>query len=81
MPLRDQLSRFIAERLIHDRNAKVDPNDSLLARGLIDSVGLLDLITFLETEAGVRVPDDDMVPQNFETIVAMEQLVERLKGR
>lgn len=39
MPLRDDLSRFIAERLLQDRNATVEPEASLLDQGVIDSVG------------------------------------------
>jgi len=81
MPLREQLSSFIAERLLQNRDATVDPNESLLDRGVVDSVGLLNLITFLEQEAGIRVPDDEMVPENFESVVSMEALVARLRGR
>lgn len=80
MPLREQLSSFIAERLLQNRAATVDPNESLLDRGVVDSVGLLNLITFLETETGIRVPEDEMVPENFDSVVAMEALVDRLKG-
>jgi acyl carrier protein len=80
MPLREQLSSFIAERLLQNRDAKVDPNESLLDRGVVDSVGLLNLITFLEQEAGIRVPDDEMIPENFESVVAMEALVAKLRG-
>ena len=80
MPLRDDLSRFIAERLLHDRAAVIDPDESLLDRGAIDSVGLLNLITFLETQTGIRVPEDEMVPENFESVVAIEAFVERMRA-
>ncbi len=80
MALRDTLSRFIAERLLQDRDAKIDPHESLLDRGLVDSVGLLNLITFLENETGVRIPEDAMIPENFESVVSMEALVAGLKA-
>ncbi len=80
MALRDSLTRFIAERLLQDRTATIDPNESLLERGVVDSVGLLNLITFLEGETGVRIPEDAMVPEHFESVVAMEALVAQLKG-
>jgi acyl carrier protein len=80
MPLRDRLMRFIAERLLQDRNAVIDPSESLLERGLVDSVGLLNLISFLESETGVRIPEDAMIPDNFESVETMEALVSRLKG-
>ena len=80
MALRDTLSRFIAERLVQDRDATIDPNESLLDRGLVDSVGLLNLITFLESETGVRIPEEAMIPEHFESVVSMEALVAQLKA-
>lgn len=80
MSLRDQLSSFIAERLLQKRGAVIDPNESLLERGVVDSVGLLNLITFLESETSVRIPEDEMIPENFDSVVAMEALVARLQG-
>lgn len=79
MPLREQLTSFIADRLLRNRRVQIDPNESLIERGLIDSVGLLNLITFLEAETGIRVPESEMVPENFESVVAMELLVAKLK--
>jgi acyl carrier protein len=80
MPLRNQLCTFVAERLLNDRTASVDPAESLLERGVIDSIGLLNLIAFIEAETSVRVPESDMIPENFETVLAMEAMVDRLRG-
>lgn len=80
MALRDELSTFIAERLLQDRAAVIDPNESLLDRGAIDSVGLLNLITFLETHTGIRISENEMVPENFESVVAIEEFVARMRG-
>ena len=80
MTLRDQLARFIAENLLQDRDAVIDPDESLLDRGAIDSVGLLNLITHIETTTGVRIPDEEMVPENFETLTAIEGFIARLRG-
>jgi acyl carrier protein len=80
MALRDELTRFIAERLMQNRDATVDPEDNLLDLGLIDSVGLLNLITFLESTAGIRVPEEEMVPDNFESVVAIEAFVARMRA-
>lgn len=81
MSLRDELSRFVAERLLQDRSAVIDPSESLLDRGAIDSVGLLNLITFLETQTGIRVPEEEMVPENFESVVAIEDFVQRIRAK
>jgi acyl carrier protein len=65
---------------MQNRDAKVDPEDNLLDLGLIDSVGLLNLITFLESTAGIRVPEEEMVPDNFESVVAIEAFVARMRA-
>ena len=42
--------------------------ESLLETGIVDSMGVLDIVTFLEEEVGIAIEDEDMVPDNFETI-------------
>jgi acyl carrier protein len=79
MAMREDLSMFIAERLLQDRSATIDPEENLLDRGAIDSVGLLNLITFVEQQTGIRVPEDEMIPENFESVVAIEAFVGRMK--
>lgn len=79
MALRDQLTTFITDKLLQNRSAVLRVDESLLDRGVIDSVGLISLVAFLEQEAGVRIPDDEIVPENFETIEAMETFVQRLR--
>ncbi len=79
MALRDQLTTFITDKLLQNRNAVLRVDESLLDRGVIDSVGLISLVAFLEQEAGVRIPDDEIVPENFETIESMEAFVQRLR--
>lgn len=59
---------------------KVSPSDSLLDSGLIDSVGIFELVSFLEESVGVKVADEDIVPENFETIASIDALVTRLRG-
>jgi acyl carrier protein len=53
---------------------------SLLENDLLDSLDMLRLVSFLEEEFGLRFADDDFVPENFETIGGMVQLVEQRRG-
>jgi acyl carrier protein len=48
----------------------------LLDNGVIDSLGLMQVVEFLEQECGVEIRDDDLVPENFATLSAIEKLVE-----
>jgi acyl carrier protein len=53
---------------------------SLLEAGVIDSTGVLELIGFLEDTFGVAIPDDDLVPANFDTIGSIVRYLERSVG-
>jgi acyl carrier protein len=80
MTLEPQLLRFIRDELASNPDA-VDDNTQLIDEGILDSMALMRLITFLEERAGVRVPDDEVVPDNFQTIASIQQLVDRLQTR
>lgn len=55
---------------------KLDPNESLVSSGVIDSLAILRLITFVEETFGVTVEDDEVVPENFETVHIIKEFVE-----
>jgi acyl carrier protein len=49
----------------------------LLGRGVIDSVNMLKLLAFIEERFGIRISDDELIPENFETINAICKLIEK----
>jgi acyl carrier protein len=48
------------------------PNESLFDSGTLDSFTLPDLVTGLEEEFGVKIPDSDLVPERFDTVTKIE---------
>lgn len=77
MNISEQVQGFLKKRFQKD----VSPSDSLLDSGLIDSVGIFELVTFLEERFGVQIPDEEIVPEHFETIENLNALVARLSAR
>jgi acyl carrier protein len=49
--------------------------DSLMERGLLDSMGVLEMVTFLETRFAIRIPDDEVLPQNLDSIGRLTDFV------
>lgn len=80
MSFRDNLLKFIREDVVMDDNVRVDEGVGLIDGGVLDSMGLMRVIGFIEEHAGVRIPDSEVVPENFQTVGSMERLIERLKG-
>jgi acyl carrier protein len=52
--------------------------DDLLESGVIDSLGVLELVAFLQQEFGIAISDDDLTPENFKSIECMAQFVESM---
>ena len=54
--------------------------DDLFKMGVLDSFALVDFVTVLEQECGIKIPDSDVNPANFETIERVERYVDEHKG-
>src|SRR3954467_11211364 len=70
--------RFIGENfLFRDDGDAITHDASLLDAGIIDSTGVLELVSFLETTFGIEVQDDEMLPENLDSIRAITSYVSR----
>ena len=76
MALKADLVRYIQENLAPD--TAIDDTTALIDKGILDSMGLMQVIMFIEEKTGVRIPDDEVLPDNFQTIGSIEALVDRL---
>ena len=69
LEIAESIRGFIAKNFLFRSGVDaIGDNDSLLEQGVIDSMGVLELITFLEERFGVRIADDEMVPENLDSI-------------
>ena len=78
--VRDKVNGFITQEILHRGSTKaLDPELNLLAEGILDSLGLQMLVGFLEQEFSITIGDDDLLPENFQTIESISQLVSGLQ--
>ncbi len=76
------LIAFIQAELVGEERAfEVDASTRLIDSGLIDSMGLMQTIGFIEEQTGVRIPDEEVMPENFQTVGSIEGLIARLLAR
>jgi acyl carrier protein len=73
--VKDDIRRFLQQQFAPAREAGFSDSDSLLKPGLIDSFGVLELMTFLEQHFGVTLSDDEMLSERFESINSLAELV------
>jgi acyl carrier protein len=69
MSVEKTLRSYILQNfLFTDDDSVLSNSDSFLERGIIDSTGILELITFIEEEIGIKVDDEEMIPENLDSI-------------
>lgn len=73
-----EIHDFVVTEFASDRGS-LTPDENLLLQGIVDSMGLLRLLTFLEQRFGFEARDADMVPENFSTLERIRDFVERRK--
>lgn len=66
---------WLVENFPLAKKRNVGMHDSLLESGIIDSLGTLEVVLFLETEFGVVVTDEEMVADHFETVFSITRFV------
>lgn len=81
MEIKDKVRSFITTNFyVADPKALVD-SASLLDAGIVDSTGVLEVITFLESEFGIEVKDTEMVPENLDAVDNIVAFVKRKTGK
>jgi acyl carrier protein len=62
------------------RKAGIDRNTALLEKGILDSLGVLDVVSFLESEFSMTICDEELVPENFQTLRTLSSFVLKKNG-
>jgi acyl carrier protein len=73
----DRIREFILKSFPLARKAGLKNNDKLLETGMIDSLGMLDLVNYLEAEFSVVISDDDLQPENFDSVDSVMAFVSK----
>jgi acyl carrier protein len=75
-----EVNTFVVTSFLADHSLELQPNDSLLDMEVIDSAGVLELVSYLEERFGIKVEDDEMIPDNLESISNVARYVEKKLG-
>lgn len=75
MSVKAEIRNFLYTDRLKSEFDSLQDDDSLLEKGIIDSIRMLDLIGFLEEKFSVTVDDEDLYPENFDTLNAIADYV------
>ena len=65
--IEEQIRAFVRSNF-YVGNRSLDPEESLIDQGIVDSTGVLELIGFLEETYGITIADEEVVPENLDSI-------------
>ncbi|MBI5055399.1 MAG: acyl carrier protein [Nitrospirae bacterium] len=80
MRLKSEIRGFVVENFLYGKDDGFGDNISFLERGLIDSTGVLELLAFVETRYGVSVDDEELIPDNFDSVDKLSDFIARKAG-
>ena len=73
-----RISRFIKDNfLLSDKTENLNEDVSLYEKRIVDSTGILEIVDFLEETFGIKIEDDELVPDNLDSINKMSKFVQR----
>ena len=76
--IKNIISQFIIKNFVlNDQKEKLDENISLYEKGIIDSTGVLELVDFLEEKFEIKIEDEELVPDNLDSINKISKFIQR----
>lgn len=71
----------IVENFLFGDDRRIAPDTDFIENGILDSTGVLELIGFLEEKFGIRVEDDELVPDNMNSLEKITRYIARKTGK
>lgn len=79
MDRKSHIMQFVKDELMHGRGTSINEDTDLLNAGIIDSLGVLQLVSFVDETFGIQIPDEDVVIENFKSVNTLATYLESIK--
>lgn len=79
--MRDRVRAYILENFLFESDpGALRDEDSFLERGILDSTGILEVVHWIEETFGIKVEDEEMVPENLDSVARLCAFIARRAG-
>ncbi len=78
--IRDEVKKFILEKFLFNCSDRLDNDASLIETNTVDSVGILEIVSFIENNFKIKVEDEELTAENLDSINKIASFVERKLG-
>jgi len=78
--LKDEIRQFIIEKFLFNMEDRLDDDISLLGTNTVDSVGILEIVSFIERRFNFVVEDEELTSENLDSVNKIARFIERKQG-
>ena len=78
--MRAEITRYVVENFMFGQGAELTESTSFLEKGILDSTGVLELVAHLESTYGIKVNDDELTPDNLDSVSSICLFLERKRS-
>jgi acyl carrier protein len=78
--IKDEIKQFITEKFLFNSDDPPGDDVSLLETNFVDSVGILEIVAFLESHFKVKVEDEELTAANLDSINRIANFIEKKRG-
>lgn len=79
--IKRKLSAFIRDKFLSgDKDFVLNDHDSFLEKGIIDSTGVLELVDYIEGTFGIKIDDEELIPDNLDSLDKLINFIVRKTG-
>lgn len=75
--IEQELRSFIVENYLLARQDNLSNDDSFLEKGIFDSTGILELVSFVENKYNLELEPDELIPENLDSIASLSRFLQR----
>lgn len=78
----DKVKQFIIDNFYYGADATIDPETSFLRSNIVDSTGILEIVSYLQDTFKITINDDEMLPENLDSLNNIEKLlIRKMNGK
>jgi acyl carrier protein len=81
MDVLETVKAYVVENFLFGDDSRIGPGTDFLENGILDSTGVLELVGFLEEKFGIRVEDDELVPDNMNSLEKITLYISKKTGK
>lgn len=80
LPTLDQMRHYVLNEILKTPDVELADNQELLLSGLLDSISVTRLVAYIEETSGISVPPEDLLPENFGSLIRIQQYLQSEAG-